>query len=834
MSHLLRDLRYAARALLRTPLFTLGIVLTLALGIGVNAAMFGVVDTLFFKPPAGVQDAGRVVRVYVRRSQGSMGVRTGGVGMYPAFVDLRDAGVFARTAGVTSLGLTMGHGAEAEQVKGAAVSHDYFPLLGVGAARGRLFGAADDRPEADKIAVLSYGFWQRRFQGDSAVMGRSLQFGRSFYTVVGIAARDFGGIDLEPVDVWLPIEAAAADVTSKEALTSRNWYWMSVIARLKPAMRPEDAAAQATLVYRRGTTVEAGGVRNSRSNDSTAQVILGPIEAARGPSMSDDARVSAWIGFVAAVVLLIACANVANLLLARGVSRRREMAVRAGLGAGRAGLLRLLISESVVLAGAGGAAAVLLAMWVGSVARGYLIPNLPKDAPVVDARLLAFTAASVLVAALLSGLVPAVQSSRTDLAEALKSGGHGSTARGGRTRAVLLVAQVALTLVLLVGAGLFVRSLRNVQGLDLGFDADRVLEAKASFGGVSGSSVGIARQISAVGGSNTPVSERNAAYLRMLERVERLPVVASAAASMGTPFSSSFSFGLRAEGRDSIPGSSGGGPYLNAVTPHYFATMGTRIVRGRTFGDGDVKGGAKVTIVTATMARLLWPGQEPLGKCLFINDGPCIQVVGVAADPKHGSVTDSTTLQYFVPLAQMDDANITALMVRARGQASDAAEAVRREMLSDPSVYSASVRSLADQIAPQLHAWKLGAMAFTAFGAVALLIAAMGIFAVISYSVSQRTNEIGIRMALGARSHEVARMVVGQGLRTAAIGVVLGGAGAFALGRAIRSLLYGVLPTDPFVFASVATVLMAVAALAAYLPARRAARTDPMIALRSE
>jgi predicted permease len=393
---------------------------------------------------------------------------------------------------------------------------------------------------------------------------------------------------------------------------------------------------------------------------------------------------------------------------------------------------------------------------------------------------------------------------------------------------------VALTLVLLVGAGLFVRSLRNVQGLDLGFDADRVLEAKASFGGVSGSSVGIARNISAVGGSNTPVSERNAAYIRMLERVERLPVVASAAATMGTPFSSSFSFGLKAEGVDSIPGSSGGGPYLNAVTPRYFATMGTRIVRGRIFAEGDVKGAARVAIVTAGMAKLLWKGQEPLGKCLFINDGPCIQVAGVVADPRRGSVTDSTTLQYFVPLAQMDEANISALMVRARGRASDAAEAVRREMLSDPSVYSASVRSLADQLAPQLHAWKLGAMAFTAFGTVALLIAAMGIFAVISYSVSQRTKEIGVRIALGAGTRQVARMVVGQGLRTAAIGVVLGGAGAYVLGRAIRSLLFGVLPTDPLVFAGVATVLLAVAALAAYMPARRAARTDPMVALRYE
>jgi predicted permease len=817
VTHLLRDLRYAARALLRAPLFTLGIVLTLALGIGVNAAIFGVVDTLFLKPPAGVEDPGKVVRIYVRRTDPFFGTGVGGIGLYPAFAALRDARAFDQVAAVHVRDLSMGRGAEAQPVKVAAVSAAYFPLLGVAPGQGRFFGPADDRPGAERTAVVTEAFARSHVAGAQSAIGRSLRLGGHVYTVIGVAPRGFAGIDIEPVRLFLPIEAAADEFTDPKALTSWHYWWMDMIARVPADRASEYLAARATAVYRRG-------ISEGRQPDSTSLVVLGPVQQARGPVATKEAKVSAWVGVVAAVVLLIACANVANLLLARGVARRRELAVRAGLGAGRGGLMRMMLAESLVLAAAGGGAALVLAAWTGAAARAYLIPNLPTDAPVIDPRVLLFTGLAVLLTAVLTGLVPAIQFSRTDLTESLKSGGHGATARGGRTRAALLVAQIALTLVLLVGAGLFVRSLRNVQHIDLGFDPERVLEARVNMDDA---------------GFDGPAA--NAEYLRLMDRIARLPGVAQAAATMA-PFGWGFAVTVRAQGVDSIPRLAGGGPYVNVVTPGYFAALGTRLVEGRRFGDGDGPGGPRVAVVNETMARRLWPREPALGKCLYIGSDTtrtCTAVVGVVANAKRGQVTESESMLYYLPYAQgtgvwPGGAEIGGLVVRSRGPADDVAGAVRREMQAGGNLPYARVQSLADRIAPQFRSWRLGAAAFTAFGALALVIAAMGIFAVISYSVSRRTQEIGVRMALGAEAAQVVRMVLGQGLRVAALGALLGAAGAWALGRGIRSLLYEVQPADPVVFGAVTLVIVAAAALAAWLPARRAAKVEPMTALRYE
>jgi putative ABC transport system permease protein len=818
MRHLLRDIRYAARSLMRAPGFTLGVVLTLALGIGANATMFGVVDTLFLRPPAGVREPGRVARVYLKRTVGMLGTFTGQTTTFPTFTDLRDAGVFERTATVKAAPMSLGRGASARQVNAMAVSHDYFPLLGVSPGFGRFFGADEDRPGAPPVAVLAHGFWRRHFAGDSSVIGRTLPLGHGTYTVIGVAPAGFGGIELSPPDLWVPIQASVAigDMVPAEALTSRGWIWNQVMVRLKPGARVEDAAALATTAYRRGAVPESRG-------DSNAVVMLGPVQAARGPEVSSDSKVSAWIGLVALIVLLIACANVANLLLARGVSRRRELAVRAGLGAGRGGLVRMLLAESLVFAALGGGAALLLAMWGGSAVRGLLIPDLPADLSIVDGRVLAFAAAAVLLTALLTGLAPAIQSSRTDLADALKSGGHGATARGGRTRAALLVAQIALTLVLLVGAGLFVRSLRNVQRIDLGFDADQVLEASVDMGSAHFAST----------------ADANAAYLRILAALQRMPGVASASPTM-SPFGWAFGRSIRAEGVDSMPHTRTGGPYINAVGSDYFGTMGMPLMQGRGLTAADVPGAALVAVVSASMARLVWPGQSALGKCLFLGDDakPCTRVVGIVGDAKRGDVLEDAQLLYYVPLAQVDSGadrgEVHALVVRSRTRAADIADAVRREMQAAGNLPYADVHSLAERIAPQYRSWQLGAAAFTAFGALALVIAAMGIFAVISYSVSQRTHEIGIRMALGAETRRVARMILAQGLRAAIAGVAIGAVGAYAMARGLASLLYGVPAGDPLVFSGVAAALVLVAAAAAWLPARRAARIEPMIALRSE
>jgi predicted permease len=812
-----RDLRYAVRTLVRTPLFTVGVIVTLGLGIGVNAAMFGVVDLLFLRPPPGVTDPDRVVRIYVRRTDPFFGTNTGSIGNYAAFADLRDHGVFARVSAVSIRDMSLGRGVDAEEVRVAAVSASYFPLLGLRPARGRFFGDDDDQPDAARVVVLTDAFWRSRFAADSGIVGRTLTIGQGPATVIGVAPRAFAGIDLEPVDLFMPVEVLAAETMGRDALTSRGWWWMEAIALLRDRRSAEGAAARATALWRRG-------MAEFNAGDSTAVVLFGPIQEARGPTASDEAKVSAWIGLVALVVLLIACANVANLLLARGVSRQRELAIRAGLGAGRGGLVRNILAESAVLAAGGGAVAVLLAAWTGSAARAFLVPDLPAGTPIIDARLLAFTAAAVVLAVLLTGLVPALQHSRAELTESLKSGGQHATPRGGRTRAVLLVAQVALTLVLLMGAGLFVRSLRNVQHIDLGFDADRVLEAT-----VDARAAGLG------------FADANAMYLRLRDRIARLPGVANAAASM-TLFGWGYATTIRAEGVDSIPRVETGGPYLSGVTPEYFVTLGTRLLRGRPFNAGDAAGAERVALVNEFMARRVWPRDEAIGRCLYIGSDTtrtCTRVVGVVADAKRGQLTEGGTMLYYLPFAQVDNgvwrnARLGGLLVRATGRAREVAEAVRREMQAAGNLPFANVQSLADRIAPQYRSWRLGAAAFTAFGALALLIAAMGIFAVMSYGVSRRTQEIGIRMALGAEAARVARMVLGQGLRPAVLGVLLGGAGAWALGRGIRTLLYQVEPADPVVFGAVSVVIVAAAALAAWLPARRAARVDPMVALRYE
>jgi predicted permease len=810
MNSLLRDLRYAARGLVRTPGFTVAVIAILALGIGINATMFGVVDTLFLKSPAGVQQADHVVRIFLRRTAGAMGTFTQASSSYPTFTDFRDhVPAFEQVAAMTTRDASLGRGPEARQIHASAVSHQYFALLGLRASLGRFFGAEEDRVGGTPVVVLTYGFWQRQFGGDRSILGRPLQIGSKTYTVVGVGPEGFGGIDLQAADLFMPIIVAAPDFASPEALTSRNWWWMQSIARLRPGLPLSQAVDQATSIYRANA---------ADRSDSTAQVVLGPIQEARGPQASGESKVSAWILFVAGVVLLIACANVANLLLARGVNRRRELAVRAGLGAGRGGLMQMLLAESLLLSLLGGGAAILLAVWGGAAARGFLLPDLPADTALVDGRVLLFTLLAVLLTTVLAGVVPAVQASRADVADALKSGGHATT-RGARTRAVLLAAQVAATLVLLVGAGLFVRSLRNVQALDLGFDTDKVLSVSVNL-----RTMGLSR------------ADANSTYLRIMDRLAQLPFVEHSAGSMGTPFNYAYGVDLKASGVDSIPRLATGGPYFTVVTPDYFRTMGVGIERGRGLTAGDVAGAEPVSVVNATMARLLWPGKDPIGQCLTVGEEKfCRHVVGVAEDARRGSVIEGETMQYYLPLAQAtDEPQINALFVRARGHADDIRDAVRREVQAAGELPYANVESLADQVAPQLRSWRLGAAAFTAFGLLALVIAATGIFAVLAYSVSQRTQEIGVRVALGAEAGQVVRMIVVQGLRAAAVGVVVGGAGAYALARGIASLLYGVQPADPVVFCVVVATLVAVAATASYLPARRAARVDPMVALRHE
>jgi len=821
---LLQDIRYALRGLARAPGFALTVVVTLALGIGANTTMFGVLDVLLLRPPAHVTRADRIVRAYFRRPVPGEGMATRPNTSVPGYESLRDgAPPFASVAVVRPATLSLGRGPEARQVAVTLVTHTFFPTLGVAPALGRFFGADEDRVGAQGVAVVSYGFWQRRLGGDRAALGRPLQVGRGTYTVIGVAPSGFTGVDLTGPDIWLPVYAAVDESMPAEALTSRNYRWVHVIARLRDGVRTQDAGALATFAFRRAAAA------SERRSDTLYTVLLGPVQAARGPSVTSDAKVSLWIGGVAALVLLVACANVANLLLARGIRRRREMAIRLGLGAARSQVLRLLVAESLLLGLAGGAAALLVAIWGGALVRGLLLPGLSDDTTVLDWRVLVFTGSLSLLAGLLAGAAPALRSSRADLRNALRSGARDVTTTRVRLRGALLATQVAFTLVLLVGAGLFVRSLRSVQALDLGVDLERVLRAQ-----VDTRAAGLDSRAA------------NALYMRLLERARTIPGVEHAAATVGSPFGTNLGTDLRVSGRDSLPVLPTGGPYFNAVTPEYFSALGLRIVRGRGFTEADGQDSARVTVVGQSFARLVWPGVDPIGKCLYVgsDQARCVQVIGVASNARLSDLLEGPVLQYYLPVASANAGNtngiiningMTDLLIRTGSPARDAAAAVQRALQgSEPNLPYVQVESLEESVAPLQRSWRMGATMFSAFGLLALAIAAVGVFGVTAYTVSQRTREIGVRMALGAQPRSVVRLVLRQGARAAVAGAGVGLLGSLALGHAVASLLYGVAPADPLVFGAVTAALLAVALLAAWLPARRAARVDPIVALQSE
>jgi len=858
MDTLIRDLRYAIRGLFRSPGFTLAVIATLALGIGANTTMFGVIDTTLLRPPAHVQDPSRVARLYFRVNM--MGEdRMNPSTSFPALEALGGVRAFAAIAGFTDGQVTAGRGADAQPLRVRAVTASYFPLLGAQPALGRFFDSTEDRLGGTPVVVVSHTYWMRQMGGAPDVLKRTLAVGPFVYSVIGVAPDGFSGAELDEPDLWLPIRQAAPVLGSAEALSSWNWVWVQAVARLAPGATPAGAAAEAQVVYDRAQAAGGGGgffmgprpaprggsprgqaprgpaPGAARPRPQTV-VLLGPIQAARGPEMSSDAKVALWVGLVALAVLLVACANVGNLLLARGLRRRTELAVRAGLGAGRGALVRQLLVESVVLALGGGVAGLLVAVWGGAAVRAYLIPRVAPGASLFDPRVLAFTLLVAIVTGVLAGIAPAWQASRTDIAAALRSSGRDLGASRGRLRSVLLATQVALTLVLLVGAGLFVRSLRHAQTLDYGLDMDHLLLADVQQGG---SNVSVSRQT--LGASpEGPVDAQSAQYLRMRERIQANPAVASADAMAGTPYKSAMVLSIRVSGRDTLPRIAGGGPFLMIATPTYFGTVGTRILAGRGFTDADVKGSMPVAVVGQSFARFAWPDRDPIGQCMFLGGpGPnatCIQVVGVASDVRNLSVTRPTTMTWYLAFEQhLLPMPLDGLVIRARGPAGLVEGQVQHALqVSEPDLPYVRVQTLAERIAPQWRSWRLGAAMLTAFGLLALVIASLGLYGVTAYGVTQRTQEIGVRIALGAKGTDVIRLSVSQAVRATAIGGVIGMAGAFALGRAVSSLLFGVKPADPAAVLGGIAVLLAVAVLAAYIPARRAARIDPMEALRYE
>ena len=825
MDSLFQDLRYAARSLARTPVLAVAAVLTLGIGIGANSAMFGVVDRLFFRPPALVKDPGRVRAVDFTVTSRTFGTYTAPLGTYPRLVDFqRRAHSFAGVAAYAGHQFSLGTGEGAQKVDAILVSAQFFTVAGIRPVLGRFFSDSESSAaQAAHVAVISSEFWRRQFGGAASVLGTTLQLGRSLYTIVGIAPPKFGGFEMHVPDVWMPMGAAAPEALWGHVLTCDGCFWFGgVVGRLAPNVTVAQAAAEATALYR--NYVPAQG--KPQDSDSTATARLSSLNQAmvgEGPT----GPLSIWLAAVCGIVLLIACANVANLLLARAVQRRREIALRVALGSSRGRLIRQLFVESALLAVLGGAAAVLVAMWAGPVLRAAIISQ-ANAADAVDTRMLIFTAAGALVTAVLAGVAPALHAITPDISGALKSGAREGHFQRSFTRTGLLVGQVALTLVLLTGAGLFVATLRHVQGLRLGFDADRLIVASVDLDGMGLKKPAILDM-----------------YRRIQNRVAQVPGVTSASLSIGTPFQSSWAIGLKVPGRDSLPSVKTGGPYIDAVTPEYFRTMGTAIRQGRSFTDADTWGAEHVAIVNETFAKMVWPGENALGKCLLIGGDEekkqtpaCTLVVGVAEDSRRSDVREETNLQYYVPLAQSDSLfsdGPSSLLVRTVGASRDYEANVRRAVqATDPSLPFPSVSPMPQLFANRLRPWRLGSSLFSLFGGLGLLLSAIGLYGVLSYMVSQRTSELGIRVALGAARRDLLTMIVSQGLKVTAIGLAIGVVGSLVAGKALNSLLYGVSPHDPVVLTLVTVVLVLVATLASYFPALRATHVDPMVALRHE
>ena len=819
-----QDLGYAWRAVLRTPGVTIAVVTTLALGIGVNAATFSVLDMLYLRPPGGVEQPESLRRLWFEHPQADEAQPWTTPAMnYPMYRAITQAlGDSTNIAAYTQdNALRLGPQPLAPGVRGIYATASYFSVLGVRPSLGRVFTTDEDRMGSGvPVAVVSHAFWQRRLGGDSAILGRTIPIGSDRFTVVGVVGPEFDGLDLQAVDVWMPLS------TMKPPFASGRWwevwhvYRLRAIQRMTPRLSDVETARLATRAAR-----EANRELRGEHADTTLRALTGSIIEARGPGKpGQELVISTRLGGVALIVLVIACANVVNLLLARAVGRRREVALRLALGISRARLIRLLTVETLLLAALAGAGALLIGSLGGDLLRTLLMPDIEWTASALHWRVFLFTIGVAAVAGLVAGIVPAVQASDPELVGALKDGAHTAPTHRSRLRSTLVVAQAALSVVLLVGSMLFVHSLRNVQTLDIGFDADRLLFGSVEF---------------AIG-AELPSRVAAEKLREVEERLANRPGVEAVARSNVAPMHgfSFVTFFLDGAATDSLGSRS---PTTAAVSPDFLRAAGIRLLRGRGFTGNEHGGSRNEVVVNDAAARLLWPDRDAVGRCMqFIKpEAPCYTVVGIVENVRRGSVIEeSPEPHYYLPIDHMPPGawfGGDVLVVRARAEAAEAATTEMRAALlaAFPSAQP-RITPMTANLEPQYRPWRLGASLFAALGLLALMVTLVGVYSTVSYGVSQRTHEFGVRIALGARIGDVLRQVVGEGLRTVAIGVALGIVLALAAGRLVAALLYGVSASDPAVMLLVALVLLAVAALAAVIPAWRAARVDPVTALRAE
>ena len=810
-----QDLRYGVRMLLKHPGFTFIAVLTLALGIGVNTALFSVVNAVLLRP-LPYAEPGRLAQLYEANAQ--QGYDRFAFSL-ANFVDHRDqqtgfeqmAAYFRRDANLTGAG-------EPERVQVAVVSASFFPLLRVQPLLGRGFLTEEGTPGKHRVAVLSYGLWQRRFGADPGILNQPVTLSGNVFTVVGVLPAHFQFPDPfgnNPLSDAAPkVDLLTPLAYDPKVLGDRGSHFLQVLARLRPGV--ELAQAQTELRAIAGRLEEQYPDRNK---GWTVNVFALQDEVVRTVR-------PALLLLLAAVafVLLIACANVSNLLLARAAARQKEMALRLALGAPRARLLRQLLTESLLLALAGGAAGLALAYWAMRAFISFSPANVPRTDEIrLDGTALLFTFGTTLLTSVAFGLLPALQASKPDVNTTLKEGGRQAGSRAGRprTRRLLVVAEVALSLLLLIGAGLMIRTFISFQRVNPGFRTDNLLTMKL-----------------ALPFAKYPEPQQQVAfYQQVIERVRALPGVQGVGAVSDLPLAEGGFFAFIIEGRASASAQDDPSAVWRAINPDYFRTMGMRLRRGREFTEHDQPGAVEVIVINETMAASFWPGEDPIGKRIQIYDlqpMPWREIVGVVNDTKEAGLNAPTRPEIYVPFSQRPRAAMTLIAHTAAGpeQLADAMRAAVRAVDPEQPVYRVSTMEQffsAHVATPRATMFLMGALAVAA-----LILAAVGIYGVMAYAVTQQTHEIGIRMALGATQRNVLRLVVGQGITLTLIGEVIGLAGAFALTRLMTSLLFGVSATDPATFTVIALLLTGVALLACYIPARRATKVDPLVALRYE
>ena len=814
MGTLIQDVRYGLRMLVKNPGFTAVAVITLALGIGANTAVFSVVNAVLLRP-LPYKDAGRLVVVWEQNPERGW---YRNIVSAANFVDWRKRNhVFTQMAAIDpqrTFNLT--GGGEPEEVWGEQVTTNLFSLLGVRPVLGRDFLPEEDKPGGPRVVILSYGVWQRRYGGDASLVGKQISLNNDSYTVVGIMPADFYfppfWRELIRVELWVPGLDLSNPVRTDHADVA--------LARLKPGVSPTQAQAEMDTIAR--------GIQQQYPEDKGWGVGLVALrEQAVGDTRPALLVLFGAVGFV----LLIACANVANLMLARATTREKEVAIRTALGAKRTRLIRQFLTESLVLAILGGALGLLLAAWsvqilVALSPKGALgLGGAGVDNVAISGGVLAFTIAAAVATGIAFGVAPALAVSKPDLNQSLKEGGRssGDGSRRNRLRSALVVWEFALALVLLVGAGLMIKTLVRLGQVDLGFNPQNVLTMR----------------IALLGSRYKEPGAQAEFFKQLLERMKSLPGVRWASVSRGLPVEGWNGMGFVTEENPSPPPNEEPDANYLVIGPDYFRVMGVPLLEGRLFTDQDTNESARVVIVNEKLARKQWPGQDPIGRRLRMdgnNNSPWLTVVGVVGNVRTQWPFPDFLSELYVPYTQYPWLLFPRhLIVRTVSNPTGLATAIAHEVNAlDKDQPVSDIRSLDQLVAEAVAQQRFAMVVLGAFASLALVLAAVGIYGVMAYSVTQRTHEIGLRMALGAQPGDVLSLVVGRGLILTLVGVGAGLAGALALTRFLSSLLYEVRPTDFGTFAAVSLLLIGVALLASYIPARRATKVDPMVALRYE